>query len=353
MRSLHLEAFAPVCPTCRVHREVESPLRLTTVTEQHGDHVVQGVLLCSESGCQREYPILDGIPIIIDNLRAFISHNSLAILGRRDLTPTLGTLLGDCLGPGSDYDTLRQHISHYAEDHWSEFDAADAGPPSGAAHLLQTGLGIAESSPANTAIDLGCATGRTTFELAAKTAGPVLGIDLHIGMLRVASRALRESRARYGRRRVGMVYDERDIPLDLNGDRVDFWLADATSLPLADGAADLAVSLNVLDCVQSPHGHLTEISRMLSPGGTAILATPYDWSPTATAVESWLGGHSQRGPEGGSPPAAVRRLLSGEHIPGLHITAEREFVPWRVRLHDRCTVEYQSHLLALARSTTP
>lgn len=308
--------------------------------------MVQGALQCTASACRREYPILDGIPILLDALRAYVQTNALMLLQRDDLDPTLGTLLGDCLGPGSAHDTLRQHVSHYAEDHWAEHDPVDPGPPSAAATLAEGGL--AHLAPTGRGLDLGCGTGRTTFTLADRAPGLVLGVDLHFAMLRVATGVLRRGRARWGRRRTGLVYTPRDVAVSPDSaDKVDFWVADATALPLPDGSAGTALSLNLLDCTQRPHAHLAELTRVLAPGGGAVLASPYDWSPSATPVEQWVGGHSQRGADQGDPAARVRAWVDAE--PTLTVRADDDRVPWRVRLHDRCTVAYAVHRMVVQR----
>ena len=64
------------------------------------------------------------------------------------------------------------------------------------------------------AIDVGCATGGTTFAIARAHTALTLGVDLNFAMLRVASRALREGRVRYAQRRVGVVYDRRELDVD-------------------------------------------------------------------------------------------------------------------------------------------
>jgi hypothetical protein len=86
---------------------------------------------------------------------------------------------------------------------------------------------------------------------------------------------------------------------------------------------------------------------VLRPGGTAIIATPYDWSPSATAVEQWLGGHSQRGAQRGASEPVLRRLLSEA---GLEIVSEQPSIPWRLRLHDRSTMEYSVHVVVAKRT---
>jgi SAM-dependent methyltransferase len=141
---------------------------------------------------------------------------------------------------------------------------------------------------------------------------------------------------------------------DLPEDHLGFWCADAELLPFADGTFAGALSLNVLDCVRSPLGHLLELGRVLAPQAPALLSTPYDWSVTATPLEGWLGGHSQRGPAGGSSAEELRRILSPDAAAGvdtgLTIAAERDGVPWRVYGNERSHTEYSLHLLRLTRS---
>ena len=45
--------------------------------------------------------------------------------------------------------------------------------------------------------------------------------------------------------------------------------------------------------------------------------------------------------------ALLGLVAEGSGIPGLQLIAHEERVPWRVRLHDRCTVHYEAHALAL------
>ncbi|HTQ78916.1 MAG TPA: methyltransferase domain-containing protein, partial [Thermoanaerobaculia bacterium] len=229
--------------------------------------------------------------------------------------------------------------------------------PGSILRVLQQALLLAGDLPPGPLLDLGCATGRTSFALAAATAATgcqVLGVDLSWPMLRLASEALRHQRVRYPRRRVGLVYDRREFPVRLDGaERVDFWTADATALPFPDSTFSAIVALNVLDCVPSPYDLLAALPRLLVPGGKALFTCPYDWSAGATPVEAWLGGHSQRGPAHGASEPPLRALLSpGAHpasLPGVRILAEEESLPWRVRLHERSTIEYRLHLVVVEK----
>jgi SAM-dependent methyltransferase len=153
---------------------------------------------------------------------------------------------------------------------------------------------------------------------------------------------------------VGVVYDERAFNIDLPGrERIDVWAADALALPFAPGTFSLISAQHVLDCVTSPITLLHALSDALARGGAAVLASPYDWSPGAVPYESWIGGHSQRGPQRGASEPLLRDLLTpGAHpqsVAGLSIVGEDENVPWHVRLHDRAVMRYRAHVLALRR----
>ncbi|HEY6433634.1 MAG TPA: methyltransferase domain-containing protein, partial [Acetobacteraceae bacterium] len=209
--------------------------------------------------------------------------------------------------------------------------------------------------PVSTALDIGCGTGRTTFDLAAHyPAALLLGIDLNLSLLRLARQALAGT-VSYPRRRIGLVYDRRRFPVAPTGaGRVDFWACDALALPFAPGVADLTVALNVLDCVAEPARLLAELAAATRSGGRLLLASPYDWSTRATPVETWIGGHSQRADHAGAAEAFLRTLLTeGAHprsVPGLRLIGEELDWPWQTRLHDRSSVQYRSHLLALQRN---
>ncbi|HEX7183665.1 MAG TPA: methyltransferase domain-containing protein [Thermoanaerobaculia bacterium] len=364
MRRRHFEALRPVCPVCRAGRGEEIPLVLAVVFHEEGEHVVEGTLRCSAPSCLREYPVLDGVPLILANLRGYVAASIDQIHAREDLSAETESLLGDCCGSGSAFDTTRQHLSTYAWDHYGDLDPEEApGESSGLApgsvlRVLERGLELAGEAPDGPVLDIGCAVGRTAFELAARTGRLVLGTDLSFAMLRLASRALREGRVRYPRRRVGLAYDRRDFPVSFPGsENVDFWACDALALPFPSGTFGMIVTLNVLDCVQSPHDLLASLPRLLSDRGRAILSTPYDWAPAATPVEAWLGGHSQRGENAGASEPVLRALLTpGAHpasVEGLSILAEEPSLSWRVRMHERAVMEYRVDLVVTRRAPSP
>lgn len=354
MRYRHFEELRPVCPTCRQRDpSADVPLRLAAVLREQDDVVQEGALHCSDRDCQREYPIIDGIPLILAGLRDYISGNVLPVLSRKDLHPTTESIIGDCLGPGSAWDAIRYQLSCYAWEHYADRDPQEVGLVSDhgtTLALLDRGLSLCNDIPAGPRMDVGCSVGGMSFAMADRSNELVLGIDLNFAMLRLAQQVLSNGRVRYPRRRIGGVFDQREFAVSYrNSKNVDFWACDATALPFPKSQFALATALNVLDCISSPLGMLQSLSEVLSQNGRLIASTPYDWSAGATPFEAWLGGHSQRGPDAGAAEPILRRLLTpGGHpqsITRLELLNEIDHLPWTVRLHDRSAMKYLVHLV--------
>ena len=300
----------------------------------------EGALVCTDARCRREHPIIDGIPVVVADLMGWATHQLDAVLRRDDLSAFTESLIGDAAGPASALYRERSNLSGYGHGHWED--------EGGFADLVKTALSLLDAAPSGAWLDTGCAVGRGTVELARRTGELAVGVDLSFGMLRVAETVRREGVARYPRRRVGLVFERREVPVsDVPRDALSFWCCDVAALPFAEGTFAGALSLNVLDCAASPFGHLLELARVLAQDAPALLSTPYDWAPTATAVEHWIGGHSQRGESGGSSVEELRRVIGATD---LRIVDERDGVPWQVYANERSSVDYALHLLHLQRA---
>jgi SAM-dependent methyltransferase/uncharacterized protein YbaR (Trm112 family) len=362
IKPLHFETLRPVCPRCKQAGGDYFPLEIRSVLKQDRGSVIEGVLVCPNKQCLSEYPVVDGIPIIVADIRSYVSQSMIPILGRHDLTDPMESLLGDCFGPGSAFDSQRQHLSTYCFDHYGDLDPEESEDspvsPGSVLNMLRQGLSGVEDRISGPVIDIGCAVGRTSFELAETLDEIVLGVDLNFHMVKTAASILEKGRLVYPRRRVGIVFDHREFPVVFErAEKVDFWVCDACALPFADESFSLAASLNVLDCVGSPYDHLKELARILKHGASAIVSTPYDWSANATPVESWLGGHSQRSENRGSSEMMVRSLLAGgghpHAIEELAIVSEKEKMKWSIRLHDRSFMEYPVHMITVRKKSSP
>lgn len=353
MRRRHFDALQPICPRCALEGRPVSPLTLANILVGSDEFVQEGLLHCGSEDCRQEYPIIDAVPIIVPDVRSYVASNINQIHRRGDLSAEIDGLLGDALGPGSDLDQTRQHLSIYCWGHYGDLDPDEplGDVPGSVVQCLARGFDL-PINPSVPALDLGCSVGRTTFELAQRTDGLALGIDLNFAMLQTAQNVLQTERLSYPRRRLGLVSDQREFSVELPArESVDFWACDTLALPFAAGQFGTVVAMNLLDCVASPRDLLAVIRSMLQDGGSALIATPYDWSPNATPVEAWIGGHSQRGPDKGAAEPLLRSLLTpGAHpqsVKGLTISGEIENVPWLTRLHERSTLAYSTHLVAV------
>ena len=326
MKLAHFERLAPLCPSCR-----RGALKVSKTVRGDAREVEEGLLECSE--CQHLFPVIDGIPLLARDLRRVVSEQILGVIQRADLSETTLSLLGECCGSASPFDSARQHVSSYAHGHYEE---------KGVVRILEAGLERA-GAVSEPILDVGCSVGGTTLALAAR--GLVLGVDLSFGMLRAARRFARGGAVTYARRVSGLVYEERTVAVDAaHAANADFWCADALALPFRAGTFGLASSVNLLDCVASPLEHLRALSDALRPGGAALVATPFDWAPSATPVEQWLGGHSRR-----TGPEVVRALAGSEQLRELRVAAEIDGLEWPLRLHERAEMRYRVALFVLRK----
>ena len=147
------------------------------------------------------------------------------------------------------------------------------------------------------ALDLGCAVGRSTFELA-RYCQTSIGIDASRRFIAAAASLQRDGACVYARR------DEGDlrapltarVPTEIDRRRVRFALGDAAMLPLGDDPFDVVLLANLIDRLPEPGRCLEQLSRIIKPGGQLIITSPYTWLEEFTPREHWLGGYARRGP---------------------------------------------------------
>ncbi|MEM6663089.1 MAG: methyltransferase domain-containing protein [Pseudomonadota bacterium] len=348
MRKDVFEALAPVCPRNLHGAGKESPLKLASVMEERDGHVWHGMLHSTDESLWTEYPIIDGVPILVPDVPTFLNNTRSQIQARQDLSADTQSLLGDAFGPGSEFDATRQHLSIYAYAHFSDWLTGAAGDPSQVAGLSKA-ISDAMDLGGGAALDLGCSVGRATWEMARHATGPVLGGDLNFSMLQLAQRLMVEGSATFDLRRIGIVYDPVviDLPDTAAADKIDFWAMDCMALPFPKDRFEQAVALNLVDCIAVPTQMLVEVERTLVPGGRAAFTTPYDWAGNATEPSDWLGGHSQRAPHKGAGEPVLTATLAQA---GLTPVAENASLPWKLRLHARSVMHYDVHMVACQKA---
>jgi putative 4-mercaptohistidine N1-methyltranferase len=191
------------------------------------------------------------------------------------------------------------------------------------------------------ALDLGCAVGRSSFELARHCA-EVIGIDFSKQFIDLANRLRRRGSLRFKSWEEGELTQPRRavVPPDLDRRRVTFAVGDACRLRPDLGEFDVVLMANLIDRLEAPLRCLERLPGLLRPGGQLIVASPYTWLASYTPRKNWLGGCAR----GGRPArtfAALRRILS----PHFKL-ARRLDLPFLLREHAR---KYQ---LGIAEAST-
>lgn len=168
--------------------------------------------------------------------------------------------------------------------------------------------GLAPARPSGRALDVGCACGRVTFELA-RTHRLAVGIDLSARLVAAARAVQSSGRARYRTVLEGDLLEEHDVAAPA-APNARFAVADALRLPFRPASFDTVAALHLLDRVPDPGRALDELERVVAPGGTLLLASPWTWLDPWTPPERRLGGF-RRGGEAVRGADTVRARLAG------------------------------------------
>jgi putative 4-mercaptohistidine N1-methyltranferase len=181
------------------------------------------------------------------------------------------------------------------------------------------------------ALDLGCAVGRSTFELS-RWAPEVVGIDLSHRFIAAANRVRETGRIEIRRLEEGELITQltRELPFELRRERCRFEIGDATELPADIGQFDLVLAANLIDRVQSPGNLLHSFSALVRPGGHLVLSSPYTWLEEFTPKSAWLGGRYDAGGNPQSTLSGIKETLRGAF--DLKVTKE---LPFLIREHAR------------------
>ena len=139
------------------------------------------------------------------------------------------------------------------------------------------------------ALDLGCAVGRSSFELA-KHFDEVVGIDFSARFVGEAERMQRQRLVTIRAPREGDAVDvvHLQLPIDLPTDRAQFEPGDACDLRADIGTFDLVLMANLIDRLPDPAKCLARLPEMVSSGGWLVITSPYTWLEDYTPRGKWL-----------------------------------------------------------------
>jgi len=146
------------------------------------------------------------------------------------------------------------------------------------------------------ALDLGCAVGRSTFELA-RHCVEVVGIDQSERFCAAAKRLQAEGSADFAYVTEGELTQRSQamVAADIDRRRVRFEKGDAMNLRPDLGEFDVVLMANLIDRLPDPLRCLQQLPQLLKAGGQLIITSPYTWLTEYTPREYWLGGFVRDG----------------------------------------------------------
>ena len=149
------------------------------------------------------------------------------------------------------------------------------------------------------ALDLGCAVGRASFELAREFES-VTGLDFSARIIKPGVELKEEGYLRYTRQEEGELESYQEVRLSELGleeaaKRVELYQADACNLKALFSGYDLVLASNLIDRLAYPKRFLEMIHKRINRGGLLVVASPYSWDEAFTEKENWLGGYRKDG----------------------------------------------------------
>ena len=201
-----------------------------------------------------------------------------------------------------------------------------------AAQLLPAAEAVVDAaapSPGELVLDVGCGTGNAAL-LAARRGARVVGVD-------PAERLVEVAAAQAG----------------AEGLDATFELGDAAALPVADGSADVVVSVFGVMFAPDAEAAAAELARVTAPGGRIVFSA---WIPDGAVAEasraSRMAVARALGTPPGPPPFAWQdaEKLAGLFGPyGFHVTAREERISFAAESPRAFLDEYAAdHPLAVA-----
>ena len=183
---------------------------------------------------------------------------------------------------------------------------------------------------AGRALDLGCAVGRASFELA-RYFTEVLAIDFSRQFIGAARRLQQDGviAFRYCEEGEISLPCRARLPRGISGNRVKFEVGNAMKLRKDLGAFNVILMANLIDRLSNPRECLKQLPDLLHKGGQLVITSPYTWLREYTPKQNWLGGFVKAG-------RPVQTLQTLKSILSAHFRLiRRRDLPFLLREHAR------------------
>jgi len=178
------------------------------------------------------------------------------------------------------------------------------------------------------ALDLGCATGRATYELA-REFKEVEGVDFSVRFVQVGAKLKSKGYVAFSSKEEGELAINKKVTIEKLGyeklkERVSFWQGDACNLKPNFTGYDLIMATNLIDRLYNPRLFLDTIYERLNRDGVLVITSPYTWQESSTKKEFWLGGYREENGDEVKTIDSLTNILS-EKFELIH-TQDLEFV---------------------------
>lgn len=218
-------------------------------------------------------------------------------------------------------------MAEYAEFHYGDTWLGVENFPQ---TLARKALASVSGGRKNRALDLGCASGRSSFELA-REFQHVDGVDFSANFIRQGVEMAEHKRLRYTRVEEGelLSYQDRTLAalgLEEAAGRVSFHQGDACNLKPQFSGYDLVLAANLIDRLYKPSLFLRAIHERINAGGILMIASPYTWLEDHTPKDEWIGGFKKDG-ENFTTLDGLKALLE----PHFRMIGTPEKVPFVIR----------------------
>lgn len=149
-----------------------------------------------------------------------------------------------------------------------------------------------DSTEPRRALDIGCAVGRSTFELS-KHFDEVIGIDFSKAFVAKCNEIKDKKQLSYTVTTEGDLVESGTAQLDadLDPSKVSFRVGDACNLPKNLGKFHCILAANLICRLYDPYLFLERLPDLLEVGGILVLTAPYTWLSSFTPKARWLGGY--------------------------------------------------------------
>jgi putative 4-mercaptohistidine N1-methyltranferase len=158
---------------------------------------------------------------------------------------------------------------------------------------MRASLGFAERTvkwftpgEARRGLDLGCAVGRSAFEMS-RSCAEVIGIDFSHAFIAAAETLRAGGELTYQRLEEGRLKTTLTARAPFAAENITFLQGDGMSLPESLGTFDRVHAANLLCRLPEPERLLARLPSLLKTGGELVLATPCTWLEDFTPIGNW------------------------------------------------------------------